>query len=121
MNIIFKKKNRALNLGNACLKKIEIVTPVMRVKRKSYVGDMTPSDFKTPRRAQRNLGFIKNKFKDVSVKVKQLQDKNHWANRRVKKVLDTLQTLKTKGLLSNNVVTTVNQFTENYVDTVSDV
>lgn len=86
-------------------------------KRKSYVGDMTPSDFKTPRCTQRNLNFIKNKFKDVSVKIKKLQDHNRYANRRVKKVLDTLRTLKEKGLIGNDVVTTVHQFTQNYVGT----
>lgn len=99
----------------------KIVTPVRPTrKRKAYVGDMTPSDFKTPQSVQKNLMFIKNKFRDVSVKVKKLQDQNRWANRRVKKILDSLETLNAKGLISNNVLTTVHKFTHNLVRTHAD-
>lgn len=68
----------------------------------SRIGDLDEEDFSTPRRRKRNLTVVKNSVSNLRRKNKILKQKNGRLEKKVNSLLDIINKLKDKFLISEN-------------------
>lgn len=77
-------------------------TVANNVKHPRYIGDLKVEHFISPRRASRNLTFVKNKHHETIKKLKITREKARRLQNRVKTYEDLIKVLEQKNLISEN-------------------
>ncbi|KAF0684833.1 THAP-type domain-containing protein, partial [Aphis craccivora] len=77
-------------------------TTINNVKRLRYIGNLKVEHFISPRRASRNLTFIKNKNYETINKLKIAREKARRLQNKVKTYEDLNKVLEQKNLISEN-------------------
>lgn len=67
-----------------------------------YINDLSVENFKTPRRRQRNLSFVKNIYNEKLKTIHNLQKKNKRLITKVKTLKDLMKVLEKKNFISEN-------------------
>lgn len=71
-----------------------------RIWRPARVGDLSATDFSTPRRAQKHCTLMKNVIYEQRKKIKNLQLQNKRLHRKVETLNDLIKDLRRKNLIS---------------------
>lgn len=72
-----------------------------------YVGDLTTKDFSSPRKAKRNLDFVKNVVNDKSKKIRLLSIEKTRLEARISSLAELLSELSAHRLLSDEGVAAI--------------
>nr|CAH7716790.1 unnamed protein product [Callosobruchus chinensis] len=70
--------------------------------KRRYVGDLSSSDFSTPRKAKKNFCLMKQTIKTLRGKSHSLQTRNTYLRKRVKTMRGLINLLKEKAYLNNS-------------------
>ncbi|KAE9531254.1 hypothetical protein AGLY_010460, partial [Aphis glycines] len=84
-----------------------MITPPTPISKKvimfpRYINDLSVENFKTPRRRQRNLSFVKNIYNEKLKTIHNLQKKNKRLITKVKTLKDLMKVLEKKNFISEN-------------------
>ncbi|XP_060866491.1 uncharacterized protein LOC132942189 isoform X2 [Metopolophium dirhodum] len=84
---------------------LEVITPPKKTRRiwsSSRIGDLRDEDFSSPERRKNNLCLIRNTVKNIRRKNKILSQRNQRLKKKVSSLLDIINELKNKLLISEH-------------------
>jgi len=82
-----------------------VITPPKKTRRiwnSSRIGDLRDEDFSSPKKRKNNLCLIRNTVKNIRRKNKILSQKNQRLKKKVSSLLDIMNELKNKLLISEH-------------------